>query len=61
MVPDKVSQNQLVELLLTSSRSSYYPSVSQGLRVHIYKQKVMHLGRNPFGQVVHPFLLCEMN
>jgi hypothetical protein len=21
----------------------------------------MHLGRNPFGQVVHPFLLCERN
>jgi hypothetical protein len=26
------------------------------LRVHICKQKVMHLGKNPFGQVVHPFL-----
>jgi hypothetical protein len=21
----------------------------------------MHLGRNPFGQVVHPFLPCERN
>jgi hypothetical protein len=21
----------------------------------------MHLGRNPFGQVVHPFLPCETN
>jgi hypothetical protein len=32
------------------------PSVSQGLRVPICEQKVMHVGRNPFGHVVHPFL-----
>jgi hypothetical protein len=26
------------------------------LRVHMCKQKVMHLGKNPFGHVVHLFL-----
>jgi hypothetical protein len=49
--------------LLFSDDTVLSESVEQATDMRFYPNRIRCnlLGRNPFGQVVHPFLPCEMN